>query len=146
MTASTIFGRRPVRLGPRWGLGLAAIAFGVMTLLSGGKVLFGGAAARAQAGHVVDFVLIFNFSAGFMYLATGIAALLGRRWAVPLASALAAMTLLVFAAFGVHVALDGAFETQTVAAMTVRLVFWTGQAVALAYIFNNQARGLPKAR
>lgn len=147
MTASTaILERRPLRLGLRWGLGLAAIVFGVMTLLSGRNVLFGGAAARAQAGDVVEFVLIFNFGAGFLYVTTGIGALLGKRWSLHLARALAAATLLIFAALGVHVALDGAFETRTVAAMTVRSVFWIGQALALAHIFKNQARSLPNTR
>jgi len=147
MTASTAsFERRPVRLGFRWGLGLTALVFGVLTLLSGGNVLFGGATARAQAGDVVDFVLIFNFSAGFLYVATGIATLLGKRWSRQLARGLAATTLLVFAALGVHVTLDGAFETRTVAAMTVRSVFWIGQALALTHTFKNQAGSLPNTR
>ena len=50
------------------------------------------------------------------------------------------------AALGVHVALDGTFETRTVAAMTVRSVFWIGQALALAHTFKNQAGSLPNTR
>jgi hypothetical protein len=128
--------RRPAL---RWALGLAGVAFGVITLLSGGNVLFGGGSARAEAGAVVDFVLIFNFGAGFVYIATGIASIGGKRWALRLARALAAMTLIVFAALGVHIALDGAFEMRTVVAMTLRSAFWTGQAIALAYIFRSEA-------
>lgn len=120
-------------------LGLGAIAFGVMTLLSGGKVLFGGATARAEAGDVVGFVLIFNFSAGFVYVITGIWTVLGKRGSVHLARALAATTLLFFAALGVHIASGGAFETRTVVAMTLRSAFWVGQALALARIFKNGA-------
>ena len=45
-----------------------------------------------------------------------------------LASAIATATLLVFAAFGVHVMTGGAYEMRTVAAMTLRSVLWLGIA------------------
>lgn len=66
----------------RWLAAGLAIAFGVATVLEGGHVLFGGAEARAAAGDFVPFVLWFNFAAGFAYVAAGVGALLGRRWAV----------------------------------------------------------------
>ncbi|MBK8011758.1 MAG: hypothetical protein IPK13_10420 [Deltaproteobacteria bacterium] len=142
MTASAaISERRPGRLVFRWVLGLGAVVFGVMAVLSGGNVLFGGATARAQAGNVVDFVLIINFGAGFVYIATGVTAALGKR-ALHLARVLAAVTLLVFAALGVYIAMGGAFETRTVAAMTLRSAFWVAQTIALAVIFRNQAGSL----
>lgn len=118
-------------LAGRWLLGLLAVGFGAATVLEGGHVLLGGAAARAEAGQVVSFVLLFNFSAGFVYVVTGLATLLGRRWAVWLARALAVATLGVFAAFGVHVLLGGAFERRTMLAMPLRSAFWLVQAVAL---------------
>lgn len=121
----------------RWALGLSAVVFGVMTLLSGGNVLFGGAEAHADAGDVVSFVLLFNFSAGFLYVTAGIAALLRSRWALRLARLLAATNLLIFGALGVHIAGGGAFETRTVVAMTLRSLFWIGQDLALGYIGNN---------
>lgn len=115
----------------RWLLGLLAVGFGAATVFEGGHVLFGGAAARAEAGQVVPFVLLFNFTAGLVYVVTGLAALLGRRGAVWLARALAVATLAVFAAFGLHVLLGGVFERRTVLAMTLRSAFWLVQAVAL---------------
>lgn len=120
----------------RWLLASAAVVFGVLTVVSGGKVLFGGAAARAEAGAVVDFVLGFNFAAGFAYAAAGIGIVLRRSWALPLARILAASTVLVFAALGIHIATGGLFELRTVAAMTVRSAFWVGQAVALATLLR----------
>lgn len=120
----------------RWLLGLLAIGFGAATVLEGGHVLFGGAAARAEAGQVVPFVLLFNFSAGFVYVVTGLAALLDRRWAVWLARALAVATLGVFAAFGVHVLLGGTFERRTMLAMPLRSAFWLVQAVALPRVLG----------
>lgn len=116
----------------RWLLAAAAIAFGIATLVSGGRMLFGDPAARAEAGNIVQFVLVFNFAAGFAYVAAGLATLLRRRWAVPLARAIAALTLLVFAALGVYALSGGAHEPRTVIAMTVRSVFWVAQALLLA--------------
>ena len=115
----------------RWVAGGLAVLFGLATLIEGGHVLFGGPEARAQAGNVVPFVLVFNFGAGFAYVAAGAAALAGRSWAVWLARALAASTLLVFVALGVHVLGGGAFETRTMVAMTLRSLFWVVQSLTL---------------
>ncbi|MCC6999396.1 MAG: hypothetical protein IT370_32600 [Deltaproteobacteria bacterium] len=122
----------------RWALGATAVLFGVATLVEGGHVLFGGAAARAEAGNIVPFVLLFNFVAGFVYVATGLVALLGRWWATWLARALALTTLGVFAAFGVHVLAGGAFEPRTVIAMTLRSTFWVAQALLLPRVLGRR--------
>lgn len=119
---------------PTWAtaVALVALAFGALTVFSGGRVLFGPAAARAAAGDYVPFVLWFNFLAGFAYVAAGAGLWRWRRWAAWLALGIAAATLVVFAALGVHVALGGAFEARTVAAMTLRTVLWaTIAALAL---------------
>ncbi len=118
--------------GPRWPLpvALAAGAFGLATVASGGRVLFGPEAARAGAGHYVPFVLWFNFLAGFAYLIAALGIARRRRWAAPLSLGIAVATGLVFAALGVHVAIGGAFETRTVAAMTLRTAFWGALAAA----------------
>ncbi|MCA9543439.1 MAG: hypothetical protein KC613_03585 [Myxococcales bacterium] len=115
----------------RWILGLLALAFGAATLKSGGAVLFGDGAARAAAGQVVEWVLWFNFCAGFLYVAAGAATLANRRPALWLAQALAVATLAVFAALAIHIARGGPHEARTVIAMTVRSLFWVGQALAL---------------
>lgn len=110
-----------------WPLRIAAIvavAFGVLTVVSGGAALFGGPEARAAVGDAVPFVLWFNFLAGFAYIAAGVGLWLHRRWAARLALVIALATLAVFAAFGVHVALGGAFEPRTVGAMTLRSLVW----------------------
>jgi hypothetical protein len=99
-----------------------AVLFGVATVLSGGRVLFGDGAA--QAGDYVPFVVWFNFLAGFAYVAAGIALWLRRRWAPLAALALALLTALVFAAFGAHILGGGAFEARTIAAMSLRTVVW----------------------
>lgn len=125
----------------RWLAGGLAVAFGVATLVEGGHTLFGGAAAREAAGNVVPFVLVFNFGAGFLYVATGLAVLAERAWAVWGARLLAVLTLAVFGALGVHVVQGGAFEGRTVAAMTVRTVFWVAQALLLPRLMSRRAAG-----
>jgi hypothetical protein len=91
-------------------ISLIAIGFGLLTLREGGAVLFVDGAARQAAGHYVPFVLWFNFLAGFAYIVAGVGLWIRRRWAVWLAMVIAVATVLVFLAFGVHVALGGAWE------------------------------------
>lgn len=100
--------------------GLFAILFGSMTILSGGYVLFGGEEARSAAGAVVDYVLWFNFLAGFAYVLVGIGLLLRWRWTYPLALAVLTGTLAVFLAFLLHVLTGGAYELRTLAALIFR--------------------------
>ena len=107
----------------RW-LSLAAIGFGVLTIASGGRALFGGAEARADLGSVVPFVLWFNFTAGFVYVLAGTGLLRARRWSIPMAIFLAVSTVLVFLAFGGYVVAGGAYEMRTVGALSIRSLFW----------------------
>ena len=98
-------------------ISLVAVGFGLLTIKEGGTVLFGGEAARASAGNYVPFVLWFNFVAGFAYVIAGAGLWMQQRWAALLAVAIVAATALTFAAFGVHVYFDGAYEVRTVIAM-----------------------------
>lgn len=110
-----------------WPLRIAAViavAFGALTIVSGGTALFGGPETRAAVGDAVPFVLWFNFLAGFAYIAAGIGLWLRQPWAARLALLIALATLAVFAAFGLHVATGGAFEPRTVGAMTLRSLVW----------------------
>lgn len=135
--ASTTHSRRATS-AVRWGLGLSAVLFGMATLVEGGHVLFGGPAARAEAGNIVPFVLAFNFAAGFVYVIAGLGIMTRRRWVLGVARSLAVSTLLVFAMLGVHIVAGGAFEARTVMAMTLRSAFWVAQALALARILDGK--------
>ncbi len=123
---------KPSSPRPRWAVVAAAVAvvFGLVTIVVGGRTLFGGAAARAAAGDIVPFVLWFNFIAGFAYVLAGAGLLAWRRWAARLSAAIAVTTIAVFAAFGMHVLAGGAFELRTVGAMAVRSLVWVAIAVA----------------
>ena len=105
-------------------LAVAAIAFGALTVISGGRALFGGDEARASLGNIVDFVLWFNFLAGFVYVLTGAGLWLNRAWSQWTASALAIATACVAAAFALHVMGGGAYEMRTAGALALRLGFW----------------------
>ena len=111
---------------PGWAIVVAvvAITFGVLTIVSGGRALFGDAAARAEVGNAVPFVLWFNFSAGFFYILAGTGLFLWRRWAAQLAAFIAVATFGILVAFAWHVMVGGAYEMRTVGAMLLRSGVW----------------------
>lgn len=129
---------------PRWAaiLALVAIVFGIVTIIVGGKTLFGGTEVRTAAGNIVPFVLWFNFVAGFTYVIAGVGLFLWKRWAAQLSAAIAAATIAVFIAFGIHIFLGGAFEARTVGAMTIRSVVWIAIAVSACHSLGCFQRGI----
>jgi hypothetical protein len=118
-----------------------AVLFGVVTVIVGGKTLFGGLDERAAAGHFVPFVLWFNFIAGFAYIIAGIGLLLWKRRAAQLSAVIALATVLVFMAFGAHILLGGAFEMRTVGAMIIRSAVWLVIAAAACRALGCVQRG-----
>lgn len=129
-------------------MALLTVAFGALTVFSGGRALFGDAQAQAAVGHAVGFVLWFNFLAGFAYMAVGVA--LWRRWprAQWAASLIALATACVAVAFGVHVIGGGAFETRTAGALALRLGFWIliSLLAVLAYKRSTPSNPDPQTR
>ncbi len=105
-------------------LAALAILFGLVTIISGGNALFGGAVAREAVGDAVPFVLWFNFLVGPLYVATGFGLFWRRPWAVGAAWIIAIATIAIFAGFGIHIWQGGAYEARTVGAMSLRSVFW----------------------
>jgi len=103
---------------------VSAILFGLLSVMSGGAVLFSGEAVEQAAGAYVGFVLWFNFLVSFAYMAAGLGLWFRQRWAVLLTWLIVLATLLVFAAFGQHVAGGAPYEMRTVWAMSFRLAFW----------------------
>ncbi|MBO9456229.1 hypothetical protein J7376_13175 [Paracoccus sp. R12_1] len=115
--------------------GGVARAFGLLTVVSGEATLPGG----LQIGANVSFVLWFNTLAGLVYVVADLGLWQGRQWSWPLSLAIFAATLLVFAAFGLHVAQGGAFEARTVFAMTLRSTLWGGIALVARQLLTDQA-------
>lgn len=115
---------------------MIAILFGVLTLKSGGAVLFFDGAARSAAGNYVPFVIWFNFLAGFAYVLAGAGLFLMRGWAASLSILIAIATLIVFAALCLVVTLGTNYELRTVGAMIVRSSVW----IVIAAISNKTLR------
>ena len=108
-----------------WILTVIAVLFGLLTIKSGGQVLFGDSSYQKAAGNYVLFVVWFNFLAGFVYLVAGAGIWLRQRWAVWLSLFIVIATIIVFAFFGLHILEGGEYETRTVAAMSLRSLVWT---------------------
>lgn len=107
-----------------WVMTIIAVIFGLLTIKSGGAVLFIDGADREAAGNYVPFVLWFNFIAGFAYLLAGTGIFMQKRWAAWLAIFVFTATIIVFALFGLHIFNQGLYENRTLAAMTLRTVIW----------------------
>jgi hypothetical protein len=116
------------------GLAILAVLFGLLTIVSGGSALFNTEAQQA-AGNYVGFVLWFNFLAGFAYVIAGVGLWRMQRWAMWLSFAIAIASLIVFAAFGLHILSGGRYEMRTVAAMSLRTVVWL---IIAAVAYKNQ--------
>ena len=120
-------------------MSVVAILFGLLTIKSGGMVLFTEGEAHQAAGNYVPFVLWFNFIAGFAYISAGIGLWLQRSWAGLLAKFIAIFTVLVFIALGLHIFLDGAYEARTIGAMSLRSTIWVVIAVVTYIIARKHA-------
>ena len=116
-----------------WIVTIVALVFGILTIKSGGSVLFIDGPARQAAGNYVPFVLWFNFLAGFAYLLAGVGLFMQKSWAPWLSILIATATIIVFALFGLHILNDGAYETRTVMAMSLRTIVWVSIAT-FAYL------------
>lgn len=122
-----------------WGTSFVAIAFGIMTIKSGGFALFGGQAGKAFAGNYVPFVLWFNFIAGFFYVITGIGLLFKQPWAIKLALMITLLTVIIFIALGIYIMSGGLYESRTIGAMGLRLFVWFFIYILSAYLmFENK--------
>jgi len=101
-----------------------ALVFGVLTIKSGGQVLFIDGPARAAAGNYISFVVWFNFLAGFVYIFSAIGLSLSKVWGGWLALIIAISTVIIFLLVGIHISNDGMYETRTIAAMSLRSIVW----------------------
>lgn len=127
-TQTTQRGARPVL---RYILAAVALVFGAATMKAGGDVLFFSEQARSAAGNYVPFVLWANFIGGFLYVTAGLLIFLNSTQALRLSAFIAAMTVAVLVALGIHIAVGGAYEMRTLAAMVFRSAIWVAIALIL---------------
>lgn len=118
---TTRHGGKPLQ---RYLLAAVALVFGAATIKAGGDVLIFNEQARTAAGNYVPFMLWANFIGGFLYVTSGLLILMNSVQALRLSVAIAALTVAVLVALGIHIAVGGAYETRTLAAMVFRSVVW----------------------
>jgi hypothetical protein len=121
-----------------WLISIVAILFGLLTIKSGGSVIFVDGPDRLAAGNYMPFVVWFNFLAGFIYLVAGAGLWLKKQWAIRLSIFIAVATLIVFIAFGIAILIGQAYEMRTVAAMSLRTIVWTVISMFAYYKINRQ--------
>lgn len=116
----------PKHVTIRWTKPVAvfALIFGLLTLVSGGSVLFGPAAAQVWAGNYLQFVVWFNFLAGGFYIIAAVGLWLGKVWTARLAGLIALATAIVALGFAFVVLSGNDFEMRTVGALAFRFLFW----------------------
>ena len=90
-----------------WIITVIAVVFGLLTIKSGGSVLYVDGAFREEAGNYVPFVVWFNFLAGFAYLIAGGGLWMQKHWAVWISIFIVVATLVVFATLGIHILRGG---------------------------------------
>ena len=120
-----------------WIITIIAVIFGLLTIKSGGSVLFVDGVAREEAGNYVPFVIWFNFLAGFAYLIAGAGLFMQKLWAAWMSVFIVVATIVIFALFGLHILNEGMYEFRTVAAMSLRTVIW---ALIATFAYRNIIR------
>ncbi len=132
-------GTKPVL---RYILAAVALVFGAATIKAGTSVLFFSEQARSAAGNYVPFVLWANSIGGFLYVTAGLLIFLNSTQALRLSVLIAAMTVAVLIALVIHIAVGGAYETRTLAAMVFRSVIWVIIALVLLRIKKGSRRSV----
>lgn len=102
-------------------MAVIAIAFGLVTILAGGRVLFGG----VDPGYVVFRpLLMFNTAMGIAYVAAGVALWRDLPWSARAAGIILALNLAAFGLIGVLYASGGGVAGDSLRAMTFRCAVW----------------------
>lgn len=123
-----------------WMVTTVAIVFGLLTIKSGGSVIFIDGEARQAAGNYVPFVVWFNFLAGFFYIITGAGLRMRKQWAARLSLLIVTATLIVFTLLGLYILSGGLYEMRTIIAMCLRTIIWASIAIfAYRQILHLQA-------
>ncbi|MCP4294892.1 MAG: hypothetical protein GY786_04740 [Proteobacteria bacterium] len=103
---------------------IGAIIFGLLTIISGGSVLFAGDTIQNLAGNYIGFVVWYNFVAGFFYVLAGMGMWIGSRWTFWIPVLIVAAALVVALFLGLHIFNGGSYEMRTVIALSFRTAVW----------------------
>jgi len=107
---------------------VTAVAFGVLSTYVAGSILFAG--ALGGAAPPVPVVVWHDLLVGFAYIVVGVGLWRLNRWAAKGAAYLAAVTVVIYAAFGFSVMFGRPYDPGTALALALRFTFWTAVAIA----------------
>ena len=117
-------------------LALVAIAFGLLTLVAGGRVLAGN-----DPGYVVYRpLLFFNTSMGVAYVVAGFLILSKPRHGKLAAAVIFLLNMLVFAFIGYLYANSDVVAFDSIQAMTLRAGVWLALFLGMAWLQRNVTR------
>lgn len=103
---------------------IIALVFGLLTVYSGGDVLFVDGAGRERAGNYLYVIVWFNFMAGFVYILAAYCLYKQKLIALMLSKAIAISTLIAFIGLLIYVYFGGVYEVRTIGAMVLRFSVW----------------------
>ena len=106
-------------------IAIVAVVFGLMTIVSGGSVLFFTNTFQKQVGNFVPIVVWFNFFIGFAYVIVGCSLWSRKSVAVWGSFFIVCTSLFIFVVLVAHILQGGLYEVRTVFAMIFRIVMWT---------------------
>lgn len=108
---------------------IAAVLFGVVTILAGARVLLG-----SDPGYVVYLPLLrFNTIMGAAYIAVGVIAWRSLRLGVYGAATICVLNMVALGAISNLYAPNGSIASTSVQAMALRTVVWLALFLALAW-------------
>ncbi|MDX2471326.1 MAG: hypothetical protein QNL04_12205 [SAR324 cluster bacterium] len=108
---------------PLKGLAIFMFIFGLLTVKSGGGVLFVDS-IREVAGNYILPIVWFNFLAGALSLLVAPSLWLGKVWAPKVASAVFFAYLAMDLYLAVHIVTGGMYMEKTILAMAIRTTMW----------------------
>ncbi len=116
-------------------LALVAVVFGLVTIVSGSRVLLG-----ADPGYIVfQPLLLFNTAMGFIYVGAGVAAWRNLARGRTMAGAIFALNLVVLAATAALYSSGDSVAIESVRAMTLRTVVWLALFAGFAWLMRASA-------
>ena len=116
-------------------LAFVAVVFGLVTIVSGSRVLLG-----ADPGYIVFRpLLLFNTAMGFIYVGAGVGAWRNIARGRTMAGAIFALNLVVLAATATLYSSGDSVATESVRAMTLRTVVWLALFAGFAWLVRASA-------
>lgn len=109
-------------------IGGFAIAFGLITLVAGSRVLLAPDRSGLE-GPVIVPLVVFNVVAAIAYVVAGVGIARRRRWSARVAGAIALASGLAFLALAAYAGWGGPVADRSVVVMTLRAGIWSSVAL-----------------